>query len=167
MRLTARRSLLKVTLSPCHPKLAADRARGVRNFRQPEADPGAKLGDVQDLSELLSFVALNVDGAQCVALGGSDGLLVEQYPDQQSAGQPLSAFTAEMTNVLSALARLDATGLGGGRVKEVMVTADKAIHYTRRLNADFFLVVIMSPAGNLGKVRLYTEQVAPKMLELF
>ena len=119
---------------------------------------------MQDLSELLSFVALNVDGAQCVALGGSDGLLVEQYPEQD---QYLAAFTAEMTNVLSALARLNATGVSGGPVNEVMVTADKAIHYTRCLNADFFLVVIMTSAGNLGKVRLYTEQVAPKMLELF
>lgn len=118
---------------------------------------------MQDLSELLSFVALNVDGAQCVALGGSDGLLVEQYPESGS----LSAFTAEMTNVLAALARLGTSGFDSGPVKEVMVTAEKTIHYTRRLNADFFLVVIMNPAGNLGKVRLYTEQVAPKMLELF
>ena len=118
---------------------------------------------MQDLSELLRFVAANVDGAHCVALGGSDGLLVEQYPEAQN----LAAFTAEMTNVLGALARLDTAGLNGGLLKEVIVTATKTIHYTRCLNADFFLVVIMSPAGNLGKVRLYTEQVAPKLLELF
>ena len=60
--------------------------------------------------------------------------------------------------MLGALARLGATGFDGGSLKEVMVTADKAIHYTRRLNTDFFLVVIMSPAGNLGKVRLYTDR---------
>lgn len=117
-----------------------------------------------DLSELLSYIASNVDGAQYVALGGTDGLLVEQYPD---GGQNLAAFTAEVTNVLTALSRLNATGFDGGPLKEVMVTAAKTISYTRRLNDDFFLIVIMNPAGNLGKVRLYTEQVAPKLLELF
>ncbi|CAN5755357.1 hypothetical protein BH24DEI2_BH24DEI2_11840 [soil metagenome] len=119
---------------------------------------------MQDLSELLSYIAENVDGAQYVALGGSDGLLVEQHPEQ---GQNLSAYTAEMTNTLTALTKLNTAGFDGGPVKEMMVTSEKSISYTRRLNDDFFLLVLMNPAGNLGKVRLYTEQVAPKMLELF
>ena len=119
---------------------------------------------MQELDDLLSYVINNVDGALFVALGAMDGLLVGQYPQE---GQDLSAFTAEVTNVLNALTRLTTTDFEGGALKEVMATAERLISYARLLNDELFLVVVMNPSGNLGKARLYSEQLSPKILELF
>lgn len=118
---------------------------------------------MQDLDDFLTHIATNVDGSLYVALGGMDGLLIEQFPKDQD----LFAFAAEFANVTSALERLSKAGLEGGEVKEVMVSAEQLISYARLLNEDLFLLVLMNRSGNLGKARLYTEQAAPKLLEQF
>ena len=119
---------------------------------------------MRELDDLLKFVVTNVDGALFAALGSVDGLLVEQYP---ADGQDLSAYTAEITNVLNALVRLNATGFEGGTFKEVMATGERLISFTRRLDDELFLMIVMNPSGNLGKARLYSDQVAKQLLEVF
>ena len=119
---------------------------------------------MQDLDDFLSYVVSNVDGALFAALGSVDGLLVDQYPKQ---GNDLSAFTAELTNVLGNVGRLNQAGFDGGPLQEAMVTAERLMSYARMLNDELFLFIVMNPSGNLGKARLYSEQVAPQILEMF
>lgn len=99
-----------------------------------------------------------------VAVGGMDGLLIDQYPPQ---GTDLSALAAEQTNVLASIKSTFSGTLEGGKVNEVIVTSDKLIGYTRLLNDDLFCLIVMNPAGNIGKARLYSEKAAQRMLEVF
>jgi predicted regulator of Ras-like GTPase activity (Roadblock/LC7/MglB family) len=118
---------------------------------------------VRDLEDILSFVVGSVDGAQFAALGSADGLLIAQHP---KADLELSPYTAELTNVLSAIARLRDTGADPGDLRELMITSERLINYVRRLDPDLFLAIVMNPSGNLGKARLYSEQVKGELLGL-
>jgi predicted regulator of Ras-like GTPase activity (Roadblock/LC7/MglB family) len=118
---------------------------------------------VQDLDEFLTYLVNNIDGALAAVIGDADGLVIEQYP---KVGQDLSILTAQWTNVMSSLDAVSKS-LKGGNVKEVMVTADNVIGYARVLSDDLFCFVLMNPSGNIGKARLYSEQISRQMLEVF
>ncbi len=118
---------------------------------------------MRELDDILAFVVSNIDGAQFAALGSMDGLLIEQHPK----GDPdLAAYAAEMTNVLIALARLDGAGMEAGRLRELMATSERLLSYVRLVNREIFLAIVMNPSGNLGKARLYSEQVKAELLEV-
>ena len=123
----------------------------------------ARLWDVNDLDALLTHLIENVDGAQAAVIGDMDGLLIEQYPQVST---DLSPVTAQWTNVMGNL-KMVADGLGGGNVKEIMLTADKLICYARLLSDDLFCFIIMNPSGNIGKARLYSDKMAERLLEVF
>ena len=110
------------------------------------------------------YVVSSVDGSLYAALGGMDGLLIEQYPKEE---HDLSALAAEYTNVFTAVSRLGATGFELGDTRDVMITSERLMSYARILSDDLFLIVVMNPSGNLGKARMYSDQVAPKILEFF
>jgi predicted regulator of Ras-like GTPase activity (Roadblock/LC7/MglB family) len=118
---------------------------------------------VQDLDQILSGLAANVDGALAVAVSGMDGLLVEQHAPQ---GRDLTVLAAEMTNVLQGARHAFTLALDGGALKEVIITAEQSIGYTRLLGADLFCLILLSPGGNIGKARLYSDQAAKHILEV-
>lgn len=118
---------------------------------------------MQDLDDFLKYLVNNIDGALAAVIGDTDGLLIEQFPKE---GEDLSVLTAQWTNVMMAL-KTTTQSLKGGELKEVIVTADKLIGYARTLNDDLFCFVLMNPSGNIGKARLYSEQIANRLLEVF
>lgn len=119
---------------------------------------------MNELDEILALLVDQVDGAQVAAVGGMDGLLVEQYPAQ---GRDLSATTAELTNLLTATRTAYSGTLDAGEIHEVIVTAEQVIGYTRLLGDDMFCLIVMNPGGNIGKARLYSEEAARRILEVF
>ncbi len=98
------------------------------------------------------------------AVGGMDGLLVEQYPHNNT---DLSATTAELTNVLNNSRTAFMQGLEGGDLREVIVTSENLVGYTRLLNEDFFCLLVLDALGNIGKARLYSDQAVRHILEVF
>ncbi|MCA9837428.1 MAG: roadblock/LC7 domain-containing protein [Trueperaceae bacterium] len=118
---------------------------------------------MQDLDDFLTYLVSNIDGALAAVIGDADGLLIEQHPKD---GEDLSVLTAQWTNVMTALEAVVAS-LKAGELKEVMITADRVMGYARNLNDELFCFVLMNPSGNIGKARLYSEQIAKRMLEVF
>ncbi|HEX7022302.1 MAG TPA: hypothetical protein VF171_05545 [Trueperaceae bacterium] len=119
---------------------------------------------MQELDQILAHLVDQVDGATSAAVGGMDGLLIEQYPQH---GQDLSAMAAEETNVLMHTRNAFGRTLAGGKLHEVIVTTEKMVGYTRLLSEDLFCLIVMSRSGNIGKARLYSEQAAKEILEVF
>lgn len=119
---------------------------------------------MQELDQILAYIVDNVDGATAAAVGGMDGLLIEQYPPQ---GQDLSPLTAEQTNLLTHTRNAFSQAVSGGAIKEVIVTTEQLIGYTRLLDDELFCLVLLEPGGNLGKARLYSEGAAERILEVF
>ncbi|HLR46422.1 MAG TPA: roadblock/LC7 domain-containing protein, partial [Deinococcales bacterium] len=67
-----------------------------------------------ELEDIMAALAEQVDGAVAAAIGGMDGLLIEQTG---SVRQDLSGFIAEVTNVLSAGGTAMADRLGSGNLE--------------------------------------------------
>jgi uncharacterized protein len=118
---------------------------------------------VNDLDEILAYLVDNIDGAMAAFVGSSDGLLIEQYPQQT---QDLSAVAAQWTNVLVALGNV-ANSLKAGKLEETMMTTEKVVAYARVVNDDLFCVVMMNPSGNIGKARMFSQKVSQNLLEVF
>lgn len=118
---------------------------------------------MEDLDSLLAYLVDHVDGAISVAVGGMDGLLIAQYPAQS---HDMAIMTAETTKVLGYIRQTYGGTLEGGGLSEVIVVARHMIGYTRLLGHELFCLMVMTPAGNIGKARLYSEQVATRVLEV-
>jgi predicted regulator of Ras-like GTPase activity (Roadblock/LC7/MglB family) len=54
-----------------------------------------------------------------------------------------------------------------GSTREVTVIADKAMIMLRRLNEEYFFVLILKPDGNFGKGRFLLRMSAPRLLKEF
>lgn len=118
---------------------------------------------MQELDTILAYLVDNVDGALSVAIGAMDGLLVEQYPQQ---GVDLSAMAAEETKIITTVQNAFSGALESGDIREIIITSEKLIGYTRVISEDLFCLLTMNPSGNIGKARLYVEQAIPKVLEV-
>jgi len=117
-----------------------------------------------ELDSVLSDVVGAVDGAVGAALGGMDGLLVEQFSTE--AGLNLAAVIAEHANILRNARAAYSTTLSAGAVGEVLITAEHMLGYTRQVTPDFFLTLVLTPGGNIGKARLVTGQSARRVREI-
>ena len=109
-----------------------------------------------ELDEILSNLVTNVDGALAAAVGGMDGLLVEQFPADTKT--PISNLVAEHANLLRSTVNAYKKVLDLGAVGEIIVQTDKIMGYLRPITTDFFLTLVMEPRGNLGKARLMSSE---------
>lgn len=116
-----------------------------------------------ELDEILSNLVSNVDGANGAAVGGVDGLLVEQFPHDARA--PLVSIVAENANLLRSSNNAYQNILEAGAVNEIIVQSEKLMGYLRPVNADFFLTLTLEPNGNLGKARLMSTEAVRLLKE--
>jgi uncharacterized protein len=114
-----------------------------------------------ELDEILSNLVTSVDGALGAAIGGMDGLLVEQFSTENKLA--LSPIIAEHSNLLRSTKSAYTGSLDAGEVFEIIVSADKILGHTKRINAEFFLTLVLEPSGNLGKARLFSDQASRQL----
>lgn len=115
-------------------------------------------------SDILKEVVHGTEGALGALIVGLDGIPVEEYSlnkelDLQSMTVEYSALLKEIEKGSQA-ARL-------GTTKEVTVIAEKAMIMLRRLNDEYFFVLIIKPEGNFGKGRFLLRMSVPKLLKEF
>lgn len=114
-----------------------------------------------ELDDILTQFISSIDGVVGVAIGGMDGLLVEQLP---ADNRPLiSGMVAENANLLRNTVNTYKNVLGLGAVSEIIVQSEKAISYVRPINNNFFMTIILEPKGNLGKTRLLSAETVRQL----
>jgi predicted regulator of Ras-like GTPase activity (Roadblock/LC7/MglB family) len=115
-------------------------------------------------SEHLKKIVSSVDGAIACSVMGFDGIAVETHQAEAgaaaSAELDLTTAWVEFANVLSQL-KLVAGTLKTGAVAELSVNTEKCITLMRMVNADYFLVLGMTPQANYGKARYVLRVTAP------
>lgn len=115
-------------------------------------------------SEILKTVVSGTDGAIGALVVGLDGISVEEY--RVPGEMDIQSMTVEYSSLLKEIEKgSQAAQLGS--TKEVTVIADHAMVMLRRLNDEYFVVLIITPEGNFGKGRFLLRMAVPKLLREF
>jgi predicted regulator of Ras-like GTPase activity (Roadblock/LC7/MglB family) len=115
-------------------------------------------------SDVLKNVVNGTEGALGALIVGLDGIPVEEY--SVSSDMDLQSMTVEYSALLKEIEKgSQAAHLGS--TNEVTVIADKAMIMLRRLNDEYFFVLIIRPEGNFGKGRFLLRMSVPRLLKEF
>ena len=115
-------------------------------------------------ADILKQVVNGTDGALGALVVGLDGIPVEEYC--VSSEMDLQSMTVEYSSLLKEIEKGSQTA-DMGSTKEVTVLADRAMIMLRRLNNEYFFVLVMKPNGNFGKGRFLLRMSVPKLLKEF
>lgn len=115
-------------------------------------------------SEILKEVVDGTEGSLGALIVGLDGIPVEEYTVSNEVD--VQSMTVEFSSLLKEIER-GSQSAEIGSTREVTVIADKAMIMLRRLNDEYFFVLILKPEGNFGKGRFLLRMSAPRLLKEF
>ena len=102
--------------------------------------------------EALENILERTEGSLGALIMGIDGIAVERSLKEAGQEANLDVAAAEFTSLVrSAQKAGNDTGLGN--LRELMITLDDAVLIMRLLGRDYFVVLAISPEGNLGRAR--------------
>ena len=115
-------------------------------------------------ADILREVVNGTEGALGALVVGVDGIPVEEFSLAQDLD--LQSMTVEYSTLLKEIEK-GSQSAQLGTTNEVTVMADKAMIMLRRLNDEYFMVLIIKPEGNFGKGRFLLRMSVPKLLKEF
>jgi len=101
-------------------------------------------------SDLLKQMVGRIDGAQAAVITGFDGMIVERA--SRGRRDDLDLIVAEYASLLCGTIRA-AGDTGLGELREIVVAADEAMLISKVLSPEYFLLLVVSAEGNLGRAR--------------
>lgn len=111
-------------------------------------------------STTLKEMVQSVGGAVSAAVIGLDGIPVEDYTVENIVN--LDDFVAEASSVISAIKTASGT-LNFGEIEEFSISLDKCTLLFRKINIDYYAVLILKPGGNAGKGRFIIRTSVPRL----
>lgn len=115
-------------------------------------------------SDILKEVVDGTEGALGALIVGLDGIPVQEYT--VSDDFDIQSMTVEYSSLLKEIEK-GSQAAQMGSTREVTVIAEKAMIMLRRLNDEYFFVLLIKPEGNFGKGRFLLRMSAPKLLKEF
>ena len=115
-------------------------------------------------SEILKDLVNGTEGALGAIVVGTDGIPVDEFT--VTSEMDLQSMTVEYASLLKEIEK-GSRAAQLGSTKEVSVIADRAMIMLRRLNEDYFLVLVIRADGNFGKGRFLLRMSVPKLLKEF
>jgi predicted regulator of Ras-like GTPase activity (Roadblock/LC7/MglB family) len=124
-------------------------------------------------SSALRSIVDECGGGVGAALMGSDGIAIEQvearalpaeFSHEGGVADEIAALGVEFGRILDE-ARKAADSLGGGAVEEACLRMARFWVLLRSIDAETFLVVVLSPEGNLGKARFLMRRHLAELRE--
>ena len=101
---------------------------------------------------LLETIMERTEGSLGALIMGLDGISVEKVLGDAGAEANLDVAAAEFTSLVRSAQRAgNDTGLGN--LRELMISLDQAVVVMRLLSRDYFVVLALSPEGNIGRGR--------------
>ncbi len=110
--------------------------------------------------EVLKDTIDKVDGAVSAMIIGTDGISVQEYVKEKLVD--LTGLSAESSAMIKDIG-LAADNLGLGEAKEFSIISDRCGIIMRKINADYYLALIIKPDGNYGKGRFILKTAIPKL----
>lgn len=103
--------------------------------------------------EVLHRAMIDTDGCFAVLIMGTDGIAVEKvWQRAESEQASFDIVVAEYTSLLKNATRINGD-LEIGSLREMTVSAEKAVFIMRFVGPDYFLAMALTPEGNFGRGR--------------
>ncbi len=116
--------------------------------------------------EMLETIIERTEGSLGALIMGTDGIAVEKVLGAAGAEANLDVAAAEFTSLVRSAQRAGTdTGLGG--LRELVISLDSAVLVMRLLSRDYFVVLAMSPLGNLGRGRFEVRKAELQLAKEF
>ena len=116
--------------------------------------------------EMLETIIERTEGSLGALIMGTDGIAVEKVLGAAGAEANLDVAAAEFTSLVRSAQRAGTdTGLGG--LRELVISLDSAVLVMRLLSRDYFVVLAMSPQGNLGRGRFELRKAELQLAKEF
>src|SRR6266550_4165614 len=112
--------------------------------------------------EALQTIVEKTDGSLGALIMGADGLSVEKFFTDEGREANLDVAAAEFTSLVRNASR-SGNDLALGELREMIVALGTVTFLMRLFNKDYFVVLAMTPDGNLGRGR-YELRKAELML---
>ena len=105
---------------------------------------------------ILQTIVDECGGGVGAALMGADGIPLEQVLAQSAPvgvlDEEVSTVGIEFGKILADIGKAS-DSLEGGALQETIVSVSNFLMVFRIVNEEYFIVVVLSPNGNLGKAR--------------
>ena len=118
------------------------------------------MGFKEDLEQLCG----KVEGSFAASVMGFDGIPIETHENHPPEGIELATLLVEYSGIISQV-RQAAETLQMGKASEVSIRTERMVAVARMLTPDYFLVLALSPEGNVGRARYELRVAGSKMLE--
>jgi len=116
--------------------------------------------------EILETIIERTEGSLGALIMGIDGIAVERSLKKAGEDVNLDVAAAEFTSLVRNAQRAGRdTGLG--QLKELVASLDDAVVVMRLLGKDYFVVLAISPDGNLGRGRFELRKAELQMAKEF
>jgi predicted regulator of Ras-like GTPase activity (Roadblock/LC7/MglB family) len=110
--------------------------------------------------EVLKDAVDKVDGAVSAMIIDTDGISVQEYAQEKLVD--LTGLSAEASAMIKDI-NLAADNLGLGEAREFSIISDRCGIIMRKINADYYLALVIKPEGNYGKGRFVLKTTVPKI----
>ncbi len=117
------------------------------------------MGFKEDLEQICG----KVEGSFAASLMGFDGIAIETHEARPFDGIELQTLLVEYSGIISQV-RQAAESLQMGKASEVSIRTEKLVAVARPLTPDYFVVLTMSPEGNVGRARYELRVAGPKLM---
>ena len=101
---------------------------------------------------LLESIVERTEGSLGALIMGLDGIAVEKVIGEAGNEANLDVAAAEFTALVRSAQRTG-NDIGLGNLRELMISLDSAIIMIRLMGRDYFVVLAITPEGNLGRGR--------------
>jgi len=116
--------------------------------------------------ELLETILERTEGSLGALIMGTDGIAVEKVLGEAGKDANLDIATAEFTSLIRGAQRAG-TDLGLGNLRELVVSFDDSTFLMRLLSRDYFVVLVMTSEGNLGRGRFELRKAELQLAKEF
>lgn len=116
--------------------------------------------------EMLENVIERTEGSLGALIMGTDGIAVEKVFGEAGKDANLDVAAAEFTSLVRNAQRAG-TDIGLGGLREMVVALESATIIMRILSKDYFVVLALSPQGNLGRGRFELRKAELKLSKEF
>jgi predicted regulator of Ras-like GTPase activity (Roadblock/LC7/MglB family) len=113
--------------------------------------------------EDLKAICGRVEGAYAASLMGFDGIAIETAEVGAPEGVEMLSLIVEYSGILAQV-RQAAESLKMGKTSEVSIRSEKLVAVARPLTPEYFVLLALSPDGNVGRARYELRIAGPKLV---